>query len=121
VVKAEREQAAFAEVNFQDLKRNMATGGGEFLASFSTLLGCEDGAKADFFKLSQEKYESIVPSIDTTPIQLVMGVKAEIRASARLASACTDARAIARTESRSAKAASVEVALAHPVAAKATP
>ena len=36
VVKAEREQAAFAEVNFQDLKRNMAAGGGEYLASFST-------------------------------------------------------------------------------------
>jgi hypothetical protein len=121
VVRAEREQAAFAEVNFQDLKRNMATGGGEFLASFSTLLGCEEGAKADFFKLSQEKYESIVPSIDTTPIQLVTGVKAEIRANARLASACTDARAIARAESRSAKAASVDVALAHPVATKATP
>src|SRR5215471_19562951 len=50
VVKAEREQAAFAEVNFQDLKRNMATGGGEYLASFSTLLGCEDTAKPTFYK-----------------------------------------------------------------------
>src|SRR5262245_44979305 len=28
VVKAEKEQAAFAEVNFQDLKRKLAAGGG---------------------------------------------------------------------------------------------
>src|SRR5450432_2687117 len=45
VIKAQREQAAFAEVNFQDLKRNMASGGGEFLTSFATLLGCEESAK----------------------------------------------------------------------------
>src|SRR4051812_16002049 len=31
VVKAQREQAAFVEVNFRDLKRDMAAGGGEFL------------------------------------------------------------------------------------------
>lgn len=119
VIKAEREQAAFAEVNFQDLKRNMATGGGEFLASFSTLLGCEESAKDEFFKLAQNKYESIVPSVDTTPVQLVVGVKAQLRSDAHLASACTDARAIARIEARSAKAASVNVALAKPVTARA--
>src|SRR5688500_13970859 len=54
VVRAEREQAAFAEVNFQDLKRNMAAGGGEYLASFATLLGCEDIAKPTFAKMRQE-------------------------------------------------------------------
>src|SRR5947208_10123472 len=51
VVKAEREQAAFAEVNFRDLKLNMARGGGEYLTSFATLLGCEEPAKASFFKM----------------------------------------------------------------------
>jgi hypothetical protein len=119
VIKAEREQAAFAEVNFQDLKRNMAAGGGEFLASFSTLLGCEEGAKAELFKLSQDRYERIVPSIETTPLQLVAGVKAQIKADPRLAAACTDARAIARAEGRPTKAANVDVALAKPVAAQA--
>src|SRR3569623_570163 len=78
VVKAEREQAAFAEVNFQDLKRNMASGGGEYLTSFSTLLGCEDAAKAPLFKMTQQKYESILPSERTTPVELVMNVKSEI-------------------------------------------
>ena len=106
VVKAEREQAAFAEVNFQDLKRNMASGGGEFLMSFSTLLGCEDSAKPMFFKMAQEKYESILPSVKTGPIDLVVGVKAQIRADARLVNACTDQRAIARAEGKPMKIAS---------------
>ena len=43
VIRAEREQAAFAEVNFDDLKRDMAAGGGEYLRSFSSLLGCGVG------------------------------------------------------------------------------
>jgi hypothetical protein len=99
VVRAEREQAAFAEVNFQDLKANMAAGGGEFLASFATLLGCEDSSKPAFAKMSQTKFESIVPSTTTTPIQMLVAVKKEIKASP-LASSCTDERAIARAEGK---------------------
>jgi Protein of unknown function (DUF3015) len=100
VVKAEREQAAFAEVNFQDLKRNMAAGGGEYLTSFSTLLGCEDSAKPTFFKMTQEKYESILPSEKTGPIDMVVAIKAQIKSDARLANACSDERAIARAQGK---------------------
>src|SRR6185436_7247368 len=100
VVKAEREQAAFAEVNFQDLKRNMASGGGEYLMSFSTLLDCEDAAKPVLFKLAQDKYEVIVPSEKTGPIDMVVALKAQIRADNRLANACSDERAIARAQGK---------------------
>jgi hypothetical protein len=101
VVKAEREQAAFAEVNFQDLKRNMASGGGEFLTSFSTLLGCEDSAKPTFFKMTQTKYESILPATSTTPMGMLSSVKREIKADPSLANACSDERAVARAQQRS--------------------
>jgi hypothetical protein len=100
VVKAEREQAAFAEVNFQDLKRNMAAGGGEYLTSFSTLLGCEDAAKPVLFKLAQDKYEVIVPSEKTGPIAVVVALKAQMKADTRLANACSDERAIARAQGK---------------------
>jgi hypothetical protein len=119
VVKAQREQAAFAEVNFQDLKRNMATGGGEFLTSFATLLGCDEAAKPTLAKMTQSKYESILPSEKTTPVEMVIGVKAQIKADAQLAGACSDARAVARSEGKldvkiAAKAAPAKtVALAH--------
>jgi hypothetical protein len=100
VVKAEREQAAFAEVNFQDLKGNMAAGGGEYLATFATLLGCEDSARPAFSKMTQDKIEVIVPSTSTTPIQMLISVKQQIKASPSLAASCTDARAIARAEGK---------------------
>jgi hypothetical protein len=98
VVKAQREQAAFAEVNFQDLKRNMSTGGGEFLASFSTLLGCTDESKPAFYKMTQAKYESILPSEKTTPMAMLTSVKTEIKASPALAGSCSDERAVARAQ-----------------------
>ncbi len=100
IVKAQREQAAFAEVNFQDLKANMAAGGGEFLSSFATLLGCEDAAKPDLAKMTQAKFETLVPSTSTTPIQMLVSLKQQIKASPTLAGRCTDERAIARAEGK---------------------
>jgi hypothetical protein len=100
VVKSQREQAAFAEVNFQDLKRNMASGGGEFLTSFATLLGCEDSAKPTLAKMTQAKYESILPTVKSTPMDLVSGVKAQIKADPQLAGSCSDERAVARAEGK---------------------
>lgn len=99
VVKAEREQAAFAEVNFQDLKRNMAAGGGEFLSSFATLLGCSDSSKPAFAKMTQEKYEAIFSTTETTPMQMLKNVKSEIKSSL-LSGACSDERAIARASGK---------------------
>ena len=100
VVKAEREQAAFAEVNFQDLKRNMASGGGEYLASFATLLGCEESVKPEFFHMTQAKYESILPSASTTPIAMVGAVKQQIKADPALSGSCSDERALARAQGK---------------------
>jgi hypothetical protein len=99
-VKAAREQAAFAEVNFQDLKRNMAAGGGEFLISFATLLGCEESVKADLGKMTQQKFEVIFSSAKTTPVNMLSSVKAQIKANPTLSGSCSDERAIARAEGR---------------------
>ncbi len=99
-VKAEREQAAFAEVNFHDLKRNMASGGGEFLTSFATLLGCTDSAKPTFAKMAQDRYETLLPTTTTTPIQMLSSVKKEIKATPALAGSCSDERAIARSQGK---------------------
>lgn len=78
----------------------MASGGGEFLSSFATLLGCEDSAKPVFAKMSQSKFEAIVPSTSTTPIEMLVAVKKQIKASPSLATNCTDERAIARAEGK---------------------
>ena len=97
VIRAEREQAAFAEVNFDDLKRDMAAGGGQYLRSFSSLLGCEESAKPAFFKMTQDRFETILPSEKAGPIELVVATKVQIRANPVLARACSDERALARS------------------------
>jgi hypothetical protein len=105
VLKSEKEQAAFVEVNFRDLKRDMAAGGGEFLNSFGTLLGCEDSAKAKLGKMTQDKYEALVPTESTTPMQLLQSLKTQVKATPALAQACSDERAIARAEGKPVKVA----------------
>ncbi len=100
IIKAQREQAAFAEVNFQDLKRNMATGGGEFLTSFATLLGCEDASKPALARMTQAKYEAILPTEKTTAMEMLSGVKAQIKVDTTLANSCSDERAVARAEGK---------------------
>ena len=61
VVAAGHEQAAFAEVTFDDLKRDMAAGGGEFLSSFATLLGCEPAARPELARMTQAYYADLLP------------------------------------------------------------
>jgi hypothetical protein len=78
----------------------MASGGGEFLTSFATLLGCEDSAKPTLAKMTQAKYESILPTVKSTPMDLVSGVKAQIKADPQLAGSCSDERAVARAEGK---------------------
>jgi hypothetical protein len=91
VVALDREQTAFAEVNFRDLKRDMAAGGGEFLTSFATLLGCDDATKPALARMTQARYESLLPSERTTPVELVAGVHAQIGADPKLAAGCRSA------------------------------
>ena len=111
VLKTEKEQAAFVEVNFRDLKQNMAAGGGEFLNSFGTLLGCEESAKPKLGKMTQEKYETLVPSETTTPMQLLGAIKAQVKATPALAQGCSDERAIARAEGKPVKVAKAKTSI----------
>jgi len=97
VVAMEHEQAAFAEVTFDDLKRDMAAGGGEFLTSFATLLGCEPAARPQLARMTQARYETLLPSESTTPVELVVHVKSAIAADPALAASCSDERALARS------------------------
>jgi hypothetical protein len=89
VVALDREQTAFAEVNFTDLKRDMASGGGQYLSAFATLLGCNDGTKPAVARMMQSRYETLLPSEGTTPVELIEAVHTQIDADPQLAAGCT--------------------------------
>ncbi|MCA9547482.1 MAG: DUF3015 family protein [Myxococcales bacterium] len=57
IVKADKQQEAFVEANFESLQRDLAAGEGEYLAAFSGLLGCSDDATPALASFAQENFE----------------------------------------------------------------
>ncbi len=85
-----REKAAhyFAEVNKDDLTREMAQGRGEKLAALASIYGCEGEAGASFAVMTQESYAKIVPTPLTTADEMVTNIGDELKSNMKLAKDC---------------------------------
>lgn len=86
IVKNEAKGIHFAEANMNQLAIEMARGNGEFVNGFASVFGCQN-SKA-FGSMVQSKYEQVLPSANTTGVELYNNVKAEIRNNASLAQSC---------------------------------
>lgn len=80
LVKDGQKVNAFAALNFENLKHDMAQGRGEYLASLGTLLGVPRDHQAEFFALTQEKYPILVRSDRTTPGEMLAALNRELSA-----------------------------------------
>lgn len=89
VVLRDKEQVVFVAANMDNLSQDMVQGSGQYLKSMAALMGCSDAVYGDFAELTQERYETLVPSLDTTATELVSGLKREMLATPALATACT--------------------------------
>lgn len=69
---------AFAAVNIDRLKEDMARGNGEHLAAFSHLLGITETHQAEFFALTKQKYPILFSSEPTTPEDLLAKLNTEL-------------------------------------------
>lgn len=70
-VKIVKEAEVYAEVNFDTLRAQMASGQGEFVNTFARLVG---GQNADVIQLAQvfkSEYTSLFPSAQTTSAELL--------------------------------------------------
>lgn len=70
--------SAFASVNFEQLKKDMATGQGERLASLATLLGVPQDQQPAFFMFAREKFPSVCPSEQVTAPEMVSALTQEM-------------------------------------------
>ena len=77
-VMEERKVDMFVEANFDNLRKEMAAGEGEYLDSLATLLEVPSSEKNDFFALTQRKYDKLFESPSTTPQQLVVALNTEL-------------------------------------------
>ena len=57
--KADAMQSSFVALNLSNLNRDTAAGSGEYLATWSLMLGCEASAQHDFFKVAQTQHDAI--------------------------------------------------------------
>lgn len=75
IVKADRVQEFYTEVNFENILAEMAEGQGEYLTAFASVMGCSN---VDAFAVhTQKNLESIAAS---NPMGLLENVKSEIAA-----------------------------------------
>ncbi len=73
-VKADREQEAFVEANFESLQRDLASGQGEYLAAFSGLLGCDGAAAPALASFAQDNFEHFAGP-ESSPFTMLYGMK----------------------------------------------
>jgi len=80
VVKNDQKVPVFANVNFENLRQEMAQGRGEYLVSLATLLGVPADRRSEFFSLMQEKYATIFKSEQTTSSEMLIALNREMSA-----------------------------------------
>jgi hypothetical protein len=61
----------FTRENYARVKRDMAVGGGEYLAALGVLLDVPPTKEKDFFSLSREKYATLYPAPHTSASQML--------------------------------------------------
>jgi hypothetical protein len=77
----------FVAANYRDLSREMAAGGGEYVASLSSLMGCSN--PATFAKFTQSKYQTLFPSADTQPAKMLQTLQSEMSKDATMSASCS--------------------------------
>ena len=77
-VMTEKAVQYFAEVNKDDLSREMAKGEGEKLQTLASLYGCEtEASRTEFSKAAQAAYGRILPTSTTSVTEMVQNLNNE--------------------------------------------
>lgn len=86
LVRVDREQEYFANVNRDALSVEMARGEGDNLVAFAALMGCTD--VRGFAAFTQSKYETLFPSANTTGAEMLGALKSEMAKDVALSQNC---------------------------------
>ena len=85
LIKTSKERAVFTATNFRALEKEFAAGKGQYSASLAAMSGCQLQAFQTFVKA---RYEHLIPSAATTPVQLLNNLDREISEDAAMSKAC---------------------------------
>lgn len=86
MVRADKEQEYFANVNRDALYHEMARGEGENVAALAALMGCTDVRAFATFTKSQ--YEALFPTSGTTGAEMLANLRAQMAKEERFSKGC---------------------------------
>lgn len=75
IVKRDMYPVYYAEANLPELRHEMAYGQGEYLVTFSEVLGCNPQGQADFMKWAQNSYPTMFKNGQSSSSDLLAGLK----------------------------------------------
>lgn len=87
--KREVEAVTFVASNVEELKMDMASGNGEYVAAFARTLGCSDSVSAEFGASMQKNYSELSKAVNG--VSLYQGAKSVVRSNSKLLAACPNA------------------------------
>jgi len=70
-VKVARATEVFADVNFASLRQEMATGNGDYVNAFATLLGASDNTRPQMVRFFQTEYQNLFPTTETSSDEML--------------------------------------------------
>ncbi len=70
-VKLFAQAEVYTVANFDSLRQEMATGNGDYVNTFASLIGATDSAKPALLKMFQADYAYFFPSANTTPTEML--------------------------------------------------
>ncbi len=85
----EKEQELFAELNYENLARDAASGKGEYLTAFGTLLGCSAEVQPRLAEKTQANYERIFAGEKADAARVVNSVRGMVHNDPDLAQGCS--------------------------------
>lgn len=89
LIKTSKAQENFVTANWRDLSKEIAAGGGEYVDSLASLMGCSKAATPDFARFAQSRYEVLFPARDTAPQAMLKTLRKEMAKDATLATSCS--------------------------------
>ena len=80
IVKKDKAPMYFTEANMESLLAEMAEGQGEYLNEYASVLGCQN--TEEFTQMTQQNFNSIVPSEETNAVEVYRNVREQIKVNA---------------------------------------
>ncbi|MDN5936351.1 MAG: DUF3015 domain-containing protein [Nitrosospira sp.] len=95
LIKITKEREVFAQENYTSLVKEMAQGKGESLYTLASLYQCPAGSHQEFGTMVQAKFDSLVPSDQTTSTELLSQLENQLTRDPTLAKSCNIKQAAA--------------------------